>query len=225
MDLFDTTAYFSSKVPVIAAVRPLLKSAVCALSAKHLQHLYHISDGIDRNSYILSLADEETWHYQSAKHYDQALGYLKTAIDLENYNDSPSDKEEMLAAVAILCLYELMDAPGTAWRAHLSALPLFNDTSASMPAHSSVIIPRTAIKGPIFWSLARQDLLCACMLETAGHYSEQDADSTSYKRNIDPSRSKRHASLAKCRPSHKRARNPVTFHRNKPIGYPKLPRN
>ncbi|OQD87465.1 hypothetical protein PENANT_c005G00356 [Penicillium antarcticum] len=174
MDLFDTTAYFSSKVPVIAAVRPLLKSAVCALSAKHLQHLYHISDGIDRNSYILSLADEETWHYQSAKHYDQALGYLKTAIDLETYNDSPSEKEEMLAAVAILCLYELMDAPGTSWRAHLSALPLFNETSASMPVHSSVIIPRTAIKGPIFWSLARQDLLCAFISETSTRLDLKD---------------------------------------------------
>jgi hypothetical protein len=162
MDLFDTTAYFSSKVPVLAATRPLLKSAVCAISAKHLQHVYRTSIGHNRNCYLLSLVDEETWQYQSAKHYDLALGFLKSAIDLGTYNDSPSKKEEMLAAVAILCLYELMDAPGTAWQAHLSALPLFNDTSASMPAHSSVIIPKTAIEGPIFWSLARQDLLCAC---------------------------------------------------------------
>jgi hypothetical protein len=165
MDLFDTTAYFSSRVPVLAATRPLLKSAVCALSAKHLQHVYQASSQKDRNSMLLSLADQETWQYQSAKHYDRALGSLKKAIDLGTYNDSPSDKEEMLAAVAILCLYELMDAPGTAWKAHLSALPLFNDTSASMPAQSSVIIPKTAIKGPIFWSLARQDLLCACKNE------------------------------------------------------------
>jgi hypothetical protein len=221
MDLFDTTAYFSSKVPVIAAVRPLLKSAVCALSAKHLQHLYHISDGIDRNNYILSLADEETWHYQSAKHYDQALGHLKTAIDLETYHDSPSDKEEMLAAVAILCLYELMDAPGTSWRAHLSALPLFNDTSASMPAHSSVVIPRTAIKGPIFWSLARQDLLCACKLR-APTVALKTANGNSHKRNLNPSRFERHAPLAKCRINYERAWNPLAFHCNKPIGNTKL---
>lgn len=162
MDLFDTTAYFSSKVPVLAATRPLLKSAVCALSAKHLQHVYRVSTVENCKSSLLPFADEETWQYQSAKNYDQALGLLKTAINRGTYNDSPSDKEEMLATVAILCLYELMDAPGTAWKAHLSALPLFNDTSASMPAQSSVIIPKTAIKGPIFWSLARQDLLCAC---------------------------------------------------------------
>ncbi|KAJ5784343.1 uncharacterized protein N7503_009555 [Penicillium pulvis] len=72
----------------------------------------------------------------------------------------------MLAAVAILCTFELMDAPGSAWRAHLSALPLFDDRSASMPGHSLIVIPRTAIKGPIFWSLARQDLLCAFISET-----------------------------------------------------------
>lgn len=161
MDIFDTSAYFSSKVPVLAATRPLLRSAVCALSAKHLKHVYHTSIGHDR-SVLLPLADEETWQYQSAKNYDQALGLLNKAIDLGTYIDSPSDKEVILAAVAILCLYELMDAPGTAWKAHLSALPLFNDTSASIPAHSSVMIPKTAIKGPIFWSLARQDLLCAC---------------------------------------------------------------
>lgn len=146
MDLFDTTAYFSSKVPVLAATRPLLKSAVCALSAKHLQHVHRTSVGENRKDSLLPSTDEETWQYQSAKHYDQALGFLKRAINLGAYNDNPSDKEEMLAAVAILCLYELMDAPGTAWKAHLSALPLFNDTSASMPAHSSVIIPKTAIK-------------------------------------------------------------------------------
>lgn len=161
MDLFDTTAYFSSKVPVLAASRPLLKSAVCALSAKHLRHLYQTSAPL-RNNLGLPMADEETWHYQSAKHYDQALGRLKTAIDLETYVDNPADKEEMLAAVAILCTFELMDAPGSAWRAHLGALPLFNDNATSMPAQSTIVIPRTAIKGPIFWSLARQDLLCAC---------------------------------------------------------------
>jgi hypothetical protein len=76
-----------------------------------------------------------------------------------------SDKEEMLAAVAILCAFELMDAPGSAWRAHLSALPLFNDKTASISDQSMIVIPRTAVKGPIFWSLARQDLLCACKLQ------------------------------------------------------------
>jgi len=110
------------------------------------------------------MADKETWQYQSANHYDQALGRLETAINLEAYVKNPSDKEKMLVAVAILCTFELMDAPGSAWRARLGALPLFNDNATSMSAQSTIIIPRTAIKGPIFWSLARQDLLCACKL-------------------------------------------------------------
>jgi hypothetical protein len=151
MDLFDTTSYFSSRVPVIAASRTLLKSAVCALSAKHLRHVG------------LPFSNEEMWRYHSARYYDQALGHLKIAVSSDSYSHTLPGKEEMLAAVAILCTFELMDAPGSAWKAHLSALPLFDDRAASVPVHSSIIIPQTAVKGPIFWSLARQDLLCACV--------------------------------------------------------------
>ncbi|KAK7418423.1 hypothetical protein QQX98_003915 [Neonectria punicea] len=174
MDLFDTGAYFSSKVPVIAVTRPLLKSAVCALAAKHLHHIDNTlhknhtpSTSIDRTSPILSLFGcNVDWHYQSATYYDQAIGHLKAAVNLFSHEDLP-DKEEIFAAVAILCTYELMDAPGTAWRAHLSALPLFSPEPdpVSIPS-SPVVIPSAAIKGPIFWSLARQDLLCAFISET-----------------------------------------------------------
>ncbi|KAJ5090816.1 hypothetical protein N7532_009500 [Penicillium argentinense] len=172
MDLFDTTAYFSSKVPVLAATKPLLKSAVCALSAKHLRHICHAANQTGESPNSLSnysrlpLRNEDMWQYHSAKQYDQALRSLKTAIDLGTYDNSPSNKEEMLAAVAILCAFELMDAPGSAWRAHLSALPLFSDGDMSLTDNSTIIIPRTSIKGPIFWSLARQDLLCAFISET-----------------------------------------------------------
>lgn len=170
MDLFDTTSYFSSRVPVIAATKVLLKSAVCALSAKHLRHVCRVMSqtGVDPcsiPSYVgLPFANEEMWRYHSARYYDQALGHLKLAVSSESYSQNLSGREEMLAAVAILCTFELMDAPGSAWRAHLSALPLFDDRSASIPGHSLIVIPQTAIKGPIFWSLARQDLLCACEL-------------------------------------------------------------
>lgn len=168
MDLFDTTAYFSSKVPVIAVSKTLLKSAVCALSAKHLRHLYRLVSQNEETSrttptfIALPWANEEMWQYTSAKYYDQALRNLKNVVGLESYSTNLPDKEEMLAAVAILCTFELMDAPGSAWKAHLSALPLFNDDPAFAADHPSIAIPQTAIKGPIFWSLARQDLLCAC---------------------------------------------------------------
>ncbi|KAJ5331534.1 hypothetical protein N7476_001317 [Penicillium atrosanguineum] len=172
MDLFDSSAYFSSKALVIAASNPLLKSAVCALSAKHLRHICQTTSQAGEGPGIISRypglpwTNVEIWRYNSAKYYDQALGHLKTAVDVESYMNNLSEKEEMLAAVAILCAFELMDAPGSAWRAHLSALPLFNDRTASMSDLSTVVIPRTAVKGPIFWSLARQDLLCAFISET-----------------------------------------------------------
>lgn len=165
MDLFDTTAYFSSKVPVLAASKPLLRSAVCALSAKHLRHLSLTNNQNHWNTdspLSVRWGTEETWKYNSAVHYDQALSYLKNIVSRESYLDTLPDKEEMLAAVAILCAFELMDAPGSAWKAHLSALPLFHDETPSVAEHPSIVIPHTAVKGPIFWSLARQDLLCAC---------------------------------------------------------------
>ncbi|KAI5460501.1 hypothetical protein BGZ63DRAFT_425007 [Mariannaea sp. PMI_226] len=172
MDLFDTGCYFSSKVPVIAATRPLLKSAACALAAKHLHHIHsdfsqpHFNVGRLNRGPVLA-GHNIDWHYQSATYYDQAIGYLKDAVNLQRFDEDATEKEEIFAAVAILCFYELMNAPGTAWRAHLSALPLFSPDAELMTAPSSpVIIPRTAIKGPIFWSLARQDLLCAFISET-----------------------------------------------------------
>ncbi|KAJ4258909.1 hypothetical protein NW762_007996 [Fusarium torreyae] len=166
LDIFDTGCYFSGKVPVKAASRPLLKSAMCAIAAKHL---YRLSK--NRRDEVTHSPDDHgwrscDWHYQSAKHYDEAIGHLKNAVDLHTYENDLSEKEDMLAAVAILCIYELMDAPGTAWRAHLSALPLFNPTEDVSTPASPIVIPRTAIQGPILWSLARQDLLCAFISET-----------------------------------------------------------
>ncbi|KAF4953329.1 hypothetical protein FGADI_6095 [Fusarium gaditjirri] len=162
-DIFDTGCYFSGKVPVKAATSPLLKSSMCAIAAKHL---YRVA----KNQLNPYSSDSRwrgyDWRYESARHYDEAIHLLKNAVDLCAYEKSLSDKEDMLAAVAILCIYELMDAPGTAWRAHLSALPLFNPTEDTSHPASPVVIPRTAIQGPILWSLARQDLLCAFISET-----------------------------------------------------------
>lgn len=209
MDLFDTTSYFSSKIPVIATSKNLLKSAVCALSAKHLRHVCRVMSlaGADPGSvprYIgLPFSTEELWRYHSARYYDQALGHLKVAVSSESYSHNLPGKEEMLAAVAILCAFELMDAPGSAWRAHLSALPLFDDRANSAPGHSSIIIPQTAVKGPIFWSLARQDLLCACEFQS-DFLSRIDllTRRPSHKRNSNSIRLERHASLAKRRLGH-----------------------
>jgi hypothetical protein len=167
--VFDTSAYFSCTVPVMATTRPLLKSAVCALAAKHLQHIHRRSAANPRDSpssldpFIAPFSDGQVdWEYQSAEHYHQAIGHLKSAINYEAFGSASVDKKQLLAAVAILCTYELMDAPGMAWKAHLNALPLFSPAPESLVVWSPVTIPHTKIEGPIFWSLARQDLLCSC---------------------------------------------------------------
>ena len=91
------------------------------------------------------------------------LNISRSRLIGEHLETDDADKEELFASITILCTYELMDAPGTAWSAHLSALPLFSPTFDSESVLGSPIaIPRAAVSGPIFWSLARQDLLCSC---------------------------------------------------------------
>jgi hypothetical protein len=153
----------------MATTKPLLKSALCALAAKHLGHCQRNmnnqfgKNSDDRRTILSQLDNKVDWQYQSVKHYDSAIKHLKIAINLGVFETDDANKEELFASITILCTYELMDAPGTAWSAHLSALPLFSpkpDSDSIMG--SPIAIPRAAVSGPIFWSLARQDLLCAC---------------------------------------------------------------
>jgi hypothetical protein len=185
MDLFDTTAYFSSKVPVIAASKPLLKYAVCALAAKHLHHYCRVRKAAQYSPLIPDCClsgprGELDWRYYSIHYYHQALGHLKASIASSTLQHGRFEQEELFAAVAILCTYELMDAPGTAWRAHLSALPLFSQGGAFASAPSEIIIPSTTIKGPVFWSLARQDLLCTCKIMIALLVAKTETNFCSY---------------------------------------------
>ncbi|TDZ30416.1 Transcription activator AMTR1 [Colletotrichum spinosum] len=172
MDLFDTSAYFSRKIPIRATTRPLLKSAICALAAKHLSrtqhHTHHTHHDPDPKA--------PDWQYHAVRFYHQAIRRLKTAIAHDSSSGGSSGEAgeghpDTFAAVAMLCIYELINAPGHAWKAHLTALPLYSSSSSSSgvevaDAMSPVPIPRSPIRGPIFWALARQDFLCAFVSET-----------------------------------------------------------
>lgn len=154
----------------MAVTKPVLKSAACALAARHLRHLQRIlSNGMPdlgyQNSAVLLAFDENTdWHFLSAKYYHDTISRLKSAVQLHRFATDGPDREELFAAIAILCTYDLMESPGKAWRAHLSALPLFVPPPESdSPSPSSSTLHRASISGPVFWSLARQDLLCACV--------------------------------------------------------------
>jgi len=83
------------------------------------------------------------------------------------------NSDELLAATAILCVYEFLDASGAAWSRHLSGtkslldiaevgmMPLqfsINGTSLPSPQRPK---PSKARKAT-FWNFARQDFLAAC---------------------------------------------------------------
>ena len=91
------------------------------------------------------------------------------------------DSDELLAATAILCVYEFLDASRAAWSRHLNGtkslldvaevgmMPLqlpINGTSLPSPQRTRSSKARTAI----FWNFARQDFLAACKLSI---YSSQ----------------------------------------------------
>ena len=80
------------------------------------------------------------------------------------FEDENLSSEEILAVVAILSMYELMDAPGVEWRAHLGALPLLDETTTMTPVPHTSTPPllKTLARKSLFWTFARQDVMSAC---------------------------------------------------------------
>ncbi|PYI00271.1 hypothetical protein BO78DRAFT_412411 [Aspergillus sclerotiicarbonarius CBS 121057] len=154
----------------MVATRPMLRAAACALAAKHLHRmcqgdstrisqLAHL-----RNSPLQWTSGAIDWKYEAVRLYNQAIHHLKEAIALEIPDDR---REEMFAVVAILCMYELIDAPSTEWRAHLSALPfLSGGTPDGSSPTSTLPYSLLHISRSVFWSLVRQDCLSAFVNET-----------------------------------------------------------
>ncbi|KEF56379.1 uncharacterized protein A1O9_07960 [Exophiala aquamarina CBS 119918] len=179
MDLFDTGGYFSQKIPILAATRPLLKHAACAFATKHLQRVRRQADCSHNYSRSQTAIGEISqnfshvdWSYKSVEHYDNAISLLLESVQLvDSQQEVYGEKgypDEILATVAILSMYELMDAPGPEWKAHLSALPLLDNSSFELhnPTSSISNIQLTAAKRSIFWNFARQDFLSAFIGET-----------------------------------------------------------
>lgn len=166
MDLFDSGAYYSRKVPIMAATGPLLRSSASALAAKHLSRHTDGGKRLLRDFTAQSSLNTQDidWSYKSVEYYDQAISFLMSAARLvgEDHHET-GYSDEVLASVAILSMYELMDAPGPEWKTHLSALPLVDTSSFKiLDAQPHIHIPRNLVKRSIFWNLARQDCLAAC---------------------------------------------------------------
>ena len=92
---------------------------------------------------------------------------------------SLSRSDELVAATAILCMYEFLDASGAAWSRHLSGTKSLLDAESEkmppqFPLERSLLgspghhrTPSKARKAT-FWNFARQDFLAAC--ESSGNY-------------------------------------------------------
>ena len=110
--------------------------------------------------------------------------YSETDMDQQQDPETPSNEDpylignrrlsnakqdEVLAATAILCVYEFLDASGPAWNRHLSgAKSLLDVAQASMMQLESQTVPSrpplklSKARRAIFWNFARQDYLSAC---------------------------------------------------------------
>lgn len=158
----------------MATTNRLLKSAICALAAKHLSwiekspinkaSLSFLSKSLAR---VARTSVQATWPYQAAQFYDRAVSLLKEMLDVYHFDNNAADYADIttiLATAAILSMFELMDGPGDGWRAHLDVLRLLDPAcTPSGISNPPMTFPTTFIRGPIFWNLVRQDFLCACM--------------------------------------------------------------
>ncbi|KAF2105035.1 hypothetical protein NA57DRAFT_51817 [Rhizodiscina lignyota] len=185
MDLFDTRAYYSRRVTILAARSALLKFAACSLAAKCL-HRIRRNGSISVPESAGGASPEDfhrghvnDWQYKSVEYYDHAIGLLREATQLDQqhlYGTSTGIKsDEVLAAIALLAMFELMDSPGPEWKAHLSALLLLDTPSTAVLSSPSMNeIPRSITNHSIFWNFARQDYLAAFIGETRTRLDSTD---------------------------------------------------
>ena len=188
MDLFDCGRYFSYHVPVKAHIDPLLQAAACAYAAKQIARsggVKAIRDGGHAAQVLARMevwpeVESVNWEYIHEKYYGEAIGLLTRALaEKRHWHESiptslgsaTSTSDELLAATAILCEYEAMDADANGvWQKHLAgAKSLLDVAEAGM--HPSDGLPDmhnepkfAGARKAIFWNFARQDFAAACTL-------------------------------------------------------------
>lgn len=149
MDLFDLGQFFATEVPVWAAGCPLLLYSCAALSAKSLSRIVdgEVDTQLNRSSRHSRLAswpgvplDAEGWVRKGRENYDVAVSLLRQALagvsTAQSYSLPDDTTEEtasvaqgtplpspdsvnLVAATAVLCVYEFLDASGAEWSRHL----------------------------------------------------------------------------------------------------------
>lgn len=163
MDIWDTNAYFSSRVPVMASRMPLVKSAACALAAKHLHHISRREGRTYNPPPAWPFIEQMDWYLEYVKHRQDSIHQLREASSNCTSNTTPVVVETILAALAILCMCDMMDAPKEPWGSPMASLvPVQMDTGDSNGHPLLLQIAPGATKNPCFWNLAWQDLVQSC---------------------------------------------------------------
>ncbi|KAI9695162.1 MAG: hypothetical protein M1820_008868 [Bogoriella megaspora] len=104
---------------------------------------------------------------------------------LSNSMTSRTNSDELLAATAILCVYEFLDASGAEWARHLNGAKSLIDIAKDemmplqLPSPGVNIQPRPGMRiskarKATFWNLARQDMLAAFINETNTRLDTED---------------------------------------------------
>ncbi|KAI9839133.1 MAG: hypothetical protein M1819_003126 [Sarea resinae] len=95
---------------------------------------------------------------------------------------SRTRSDELLAATAILCVYEFLDASGAAWSRHLNGTKSLLDIAevGMMPVYSNGLISQRQRLHPskarraTFWNFARQDFLAAFINQGSTRLDTED---------------------------------------------------
>ena len=154
------------------------------------------------------------WSWYGAKYYEKAIQFLmkelqrdksplpnaepfgpgQTTLSAEEQSPRKRRKsgrlsngvhsDEVLAATAILSIYEFLDATDPAWNRHLSGVKSLLDLAEvgmmplehPSPGDPTFPTPRTSglskARKATFWNFARQDYLAACMFGSVVYYGE-----------------------------------------------------
>lgn len=166
--------------------------------------------------------DQEGWIHKGRQYYDIAVSLLRQALagasrpptsslpedatpatlsNVQNAPLPPMDSDELVAATAILCVYEFLDASGPEWSRHLDGAKTLFDIAkdrmmvpltlppspvsiaqqvtrqlAGQPAidHVPSIRGLSAGRRAVFWNFARQDMLSAFINNNSTRLDTED---------------------------------------------------
>ncbi|KAL2835648.1 hypothetical protein BJY01DRAFT_238674 [Aspergillus pseudoustus] len=99
IDLFDNECHFECTVVKRALASPLLLSAICALTARHMS----------------MIAKSQAWNAVAARLYGDSLVHL-----IASWGNTASCSEQLLPATILLSNYEVLVLPGVDHRRHVS---------------------------------------------------------------------------------------------------------